>query len=73
MVRPKGHKLDKIILDYMKEHRRVTPIEIAKVFGVNKDYVVQRLAVLVEEGKVRKVVRGLYEIVNDDNGKIKGT
>lgn len=73
MVRPKGHKLDRKILEFLKEHRRAMPAEIAEAYDVPNAYVVQRLAVLVEEGKVRKVVRGLYEIVDDDNGKIKGT
>lgn len=55
--------LDVRILEYLRQVKRSTPYEIATRFSVNRDYVVQRLRKLEKEGKIRRIGRGLYELV----------
>ena len=69
--RKTGHKLDNLILDYMKKHRRVTTGELSMELGYGRNYIVERLNALVEQGKVKRVVRGLYELVEDCGDEVK--
>lgn len=55
---------DNAVLDMLREGR-VTPRLVAETYDYSRQNVSNRLNRLVEHGYVRKVTRGLYELVED--------
>jgi len=58
---------DKVILDLLADGR-ITPRYAATESGYGSTYISQRLSRLAEHGHVRRVDRGLYELVDDPRG-----
>lgn len=57
------------VLQVFKEEKRVNPLRVRDVTGLEKQRVNDALQSLVAAGWVRKVNRGLYEFVNDPRKK----
>lgn len=55
---------DEALLDLLRDGRITAPYAVDEV-GYNLQYVRDRLNRMVEHGNVRKVHRGLYELVTD--------
>ncbi|MDQ2053217.1 hypothetical protein [Halobellus sp. H-GB7] len=62
------------VLDVVRREKRVNPMRVREATGVRKQYVNDALRQLQKAGVVRKVNRGLYEHVpeNDDEGDQNG-
>lgn len=56
---------DEVLLELLKEHNRATPQSIREDTGLNKSEVDRSLDRLLAAGWVRRVSRGLYELVAD--------
>jgi DNA-binding Lrp family transcriptional regulator len=55
---------DEALLDQLQEGR-VTPIYAAEEIGRSREYTSDRIKRLHEHGHVRKLSKGLYELVDD--------
>ena len=58
---------DRVVLDLLAEGR-ITPRFAAAESEYGSTYMSQRLSRLAEHGHVRRVDRGLYELVDDPRG-----
>lgn len=59
---------ERAVLDVLREERRVNPLRVREQTEIRKQYVNDALRQLRKLGVVRKVTKGLYEYVpeNDD-------
>jgi hypothetical protein len=53
---------DKDILEEIEDHGRATPKLLAKVLNKNKQYIVDRLEVIVARNELVKVETGVYDV-----------
>jgi len=53
------------VLDVLKREQRANPLRVRDVTGMEKQRVNDALGSLVDAGWVRRVNRGLYELVED--------